>query len=55
MNNPELKVKHPEASPKFDHYFSKIIFEKITEYLIQKVSIRTNGAAGPSKCDPDHW
>lgn len=55
MNNPELKVKYPEASPKFGHYFSKVIFEKITEYLIQKVSIRTNGAAGPSKYDPDHW
>lgn len=55
MNNPELKVKYSEASPKFDNYFSKIIFVKITEYLIQKVSRRTNGAAGPSKYDPNHW
>ena len=31
----------------------EIVFDEITEDLIQKTTIRTKGAAGPSKFDAD--
>ena len=33
----------------------EIVFSEITEDLIQKINIRTKGAAGPSKFDADDW
>lgn len=32
----------------------EIVFDEITEDLIQKTTIRTKGAAGPSKSDADN-
>lgn len=50
-----LKVKHLEASPMFEALLLKglvkevneIIFDDVTEVLIQEISARTKGAAGP--------
>ena len=33
----------------------EIVFDEITEDMIQKIAIRTKGAAGPSKFDADDW
>ena len=33
----------------------EIVFDEITEDSIQKTTIRTKGAAGPSKFDADDW
>ena len=65
--NPEttklLQEKHPEAEPKFDEMLlqgpqkliSPVIFYSITPDLIQKIAIRTKGAAGPSLLNADDW
>ena len=33
----------------------EIVFDEITEDMIQKIAIRTKGAAGPSEFDVDDW
>ena len=58
----QLNIKHPEASPKFDmlllhgpiNEIHEIVFDEITKDLIHKTTIRTKGAAGPSKSDADN-
>ena len=59
----QLNIKHPEASPKFNtlllhgpiNEIHEIVFDEISEDLIQKTGIRTKGAAGSSKFDTDDW
>ena len=59
----QLNIKHPEVSPKFDtlllhgpiNEIHEIVFDEISEDLIQKTGIRTKGAAGSSKFDTDDW
>ena len=59
----QLNIKHPEASPKFYTILlqdpmnetHEIVFNEITEDLIQKINIRTKRAARPSKFDADDW
>ena len=58
-----LKEKHPEAAPKFQEMLlngpvnkvEPVIFESITAELIQKLSLKTKGLAGPSLLDADDW
>ena len=58
-----LKEKHPDAAPKFHEMLlngplkniEPVIFESITSDLIQKMSLKTKGAAGPSLFDADDW
>ena len=53
-------MKYPEVRPKWIFYWpvpvsevQKIIFGLITKDLIQKASMRTKGAVGPSKFETD--
>ena len=55
-------MKHPETSPNLNTLLTgsvnevlEIIFDDITKGLIQKASIRTKGAASPSKFYLDDW
>ena len=58
-----LKEKHPDAAPKFQEMLlngplknvEPVIFESITGEMIQKLSLKTKGAAGPSLFDADDW
>ena len=58
-----LKEKHPDAAPMFQEMLlngplnnvEPIIFESITGEMIQKLSLKTKGAAGPSLFDADDW
>ena len=59
----QLNIKHPEAGPEFDtlllhdpiNEIHEIVFDEIRKDLIQKIVIRTKGAAGSSKLDGDNW
>ena len=59
----QLNIKHPQASPKFDtlllhspvNEIHEMVFNEITEDLIQKTALRIKGAAGPSEFDADDW
>ena len=58
-----LKEKHPDAAPKFQEMLlngplknvEPVIFESINGEMIQKLSLKTKGAAGPSLFDADDW
>ena len=58
-----LKEKHPDAAPMFQEMLlngplknvEPVIFESITGEMIQKLSLKTKGAAGPSLFDADDW
>ena len=61
-----LHDKHPVAEPLHEQMllneplvpgkvFDPIIFEEITSDLIQKIAIKTKGAAGPSLFTADDW
>ncbi|MCH2405735.1 MAG: hypothetical protein MK200_06040, partial [Nitrosopumilus sp.] len=58
-----LSEKHPNAEPKFQNMLLEgpiknveaAIFDSITPELIQQVSLKTKGSAGPSLMDADEW
>ena len=59
----QLNIKHPESRPKFDplllhgpiNEIHEVVFDKITNDLIQKTAIRTKGVTGPSEFNADDW
>ena len=59
----QLLEKHPQAEPAHDEMILKgpmnevnpIIFDDLNAQLVQKMSLKTKGAAGPSCFDADDW
>ena len=59
----QLYEKHPEGEPINDtmilqgpaQYVHPVIFDSMDEELVQKVALKTRGAAGPSNFDASDW
>ena len=59
----QLHEKHPEGEPLNEEMLLSgpikqvhpVIFDDITEEMVQKVALRTKGAAGPSNFDASDW
>ena len=66
INNESLELlheKHPKARPLYDELIlegpvnkiERVIFDAITPELIQKIALKSKGAAGPSLLDAEEW
>ena len=59
----QLHEKHPEGQPKNNimlmggpiQHVHPVIFDEMNEELVQKVALKTRGAAGPSNFDASDW
>ena len=59
----QLHEKHPEGEPLHDEmllngpvkYVHPVVFDEFNSDLVQKVALRTKGAAGPSNFDANNW